>query len=128
MHHLSVAQPSVRADVGPLPTPYLVIVSPPEPSSLASNSATIRNHATTARSSTPIPGEDKNVAKVTLFDPENKFVAFSGTFGGGGGDGAAEGSGIKTVVEAWGAVWVLTEAGQVCRPFLTSVYSGKNSS
>ncbi|KWU41691.1 hypothetical protein RHOSPDRAFT_22507, partial [Rhodotorula sp. JG-1b] len=103
------------SDVGPLPTPYLVIVSPPQPSSLASNSATIRNHAATAGSSTPIPGEDKNVAKVTLFDPENKFVAFSGTFGGGGGDGAAEGSGIKTVVEAWGAVWVLTEAGQLFR-------------
>lgn len=135
MHHLSVSQPSVRAaDVGPLPTPYLVIVSPPQPSSLASNSATIRNHAAAARSqgsSTPITGEDKNVvAKVTLFDPENKFVAFSGTFGGGGaggGDMAAEGSGIKTVVEAWGAIWVLTEAGQVCHPCLTSVYSSKTA-
>lgn len=68
---------------------------------------------------------------MTLFDPENKFVAFSGTFGGGGGGGgdvAAEGSGIKTVVEAWGAVWVLTEAGQVGRPFFTSVLFRPNSS
>lgn len=76
-------------------------------------------------SSTPIPGGDeKSVAKVTLFDPENKFVAFSGTFGGSGSDVAAEGSGIKTVIEAWGAVWVLTESGQVCRP-ITSVYVGE---
>lgn len=98
-----------------LPTPYLAIVSPPLTSSLASTSATIRQHARTTASSRPTPVAsaftDERVAKVTIFDPENKFVAFSGTFGDADAD--AELSGVRDVVEAWGAIWVLTEAGKV---------------
>jgi hypothetical protein len=43
------------------------------------------------------------VAKVTIFDPENKFVAHSGTFE----------EGVRDVWEAWGSVWVLSEGGKV---------------
>ncbi|GAA5881447.1 hypothetical protein JCM3774_005086 [Rhodotorula dairenensis] len=121
LHQVSVSQPSVRSDTGGLPTPYLVIVSPPQISSLASNSGTIRNHAAAtaataaarSQSSTPVSSADESVAKVTLFDPENKFVAFSGTFGDA--RASVEASGIEAVVEAWGAVWVLTEAGKLFR-------------
>lgn len=44
-----------------------------------------------------------DVAKVTIFDPENKFVAHSGTFE----------EGVRDVWEAWGSVWVLSEGGKV---------------
>ncbi|GAA5991450.1 hypothetical protein JCM10908_005710 [Rhodotorula pacifica] len=118
LHQLCVSQPTSRSDVAALPTPYLVIVTPPQTSSLASNSATIRNHAARSQGPSPAAGDDQ-VAKVTLFDPENKFVAFSGTFGGNGGDAGGnlgtEASGIKAVVEAWGAVSVLTETGKLFR-------------
>ncbi|BGP22003.1 vacuolar membrane protein [Rhodotorula toruloides] len=100
-----------------LPTPYLAIVSPPLTSSLSSNSATIRQRSRISASSRPTstPGAsvDERVAKVTIFDPENKFVAFSGTFGDADAD--AELSGVRDVVEAWGAIWILTEAGKLFR-------------
>lgn len=67
---------------------------------MASNSATIRSYARNAAGGSGPAGD---VAKVTLFDPENKFVAHSGTFE----------EGVRDVWEAWGSVWVLTEAGQV---------------
>ncbi|GAA5850787.1 hypothetical protein JCM9279_003922 [Rhodotorula babjevae] len=116
LHAASVASPSAASSsTSPhlLPTPYLAIVSPPQSSSLSSNSATIRAHA--ARSS-PAPGAtsgggDEHVSKVTIFDPENKFVAFSGTYSGDESGGA----GVRSVVEAWGAVWVLTDAGKLFR-------------
>lgn len=54
--------------------------------------------------------QEEQVAKVTIFDPENKFVAFTAAYGDGG---SSEGAGVRQVVEAWGAVWVLTESGQV---------------
>ncbi|GAA5927976.1 hypothetical protein JCM10213_000940 [Rhodosporidiobolus nylandii] len=102
-----------------LPTPYLAILTPPQTSTLASHSATIRSHAASRSplSSSPVPGasragEDK-VGKVTVFDPENKFVAFSAPFGdasAGGGE-----AGVRDVVEAWGAVWVVTEGGRLYR-------------
>ncbi|GAA5909486.1 hypothetical protein JCM6882_002656 [Rhodosporidiobolus microsporus] len=101
-----------------LPTPYLAILTPPQRSTLASHSATIRAHATSSRStpappsasSTPAPEE--KVGKVTVFDPENKFVAFSKPFGDAVGEGEA---GVREVLEAWGAVWVLTEGGKLYR-------------
>lgn len=85
-------------------------MSPPLTSTLASNSATIRNHA--ARAPGTNGSGEEHVAKVTLFDPENKFVGYSGTFGD---SGDAQASGVKEVLEAWGAVWILTEAGKVRR-------------
>ncbi|BGP53141.1 hypothetical protein JCM8202_004725 [Rhodotorula sphaerocarpa] len=111
LHQVSVAQATPRAsNAAALPTPYLVIVSPPLTSTLASNSATIRNHA--ARAPGTNGSGEEHVAKVTLFDPENKFVGYSGTFGD---SGDAQASGVKEVLEAWGAVWILTEAGKLFR-------------
>lgn len=113
--HASSSSYVSSASTSQLPTPYLAIVSPPLTSSLASTSATIRQHARTTASARPTPiagaSADERVAKVTIFDPENKFVAFSGTFGDAEAD--AELSGVRDVVEAWGAIWVLTEAGKV---------------
>ncbi|GAA6048699.1 hypothetical protein NBRC10513_000711 [Rhodotorula toruloides] len=115
--HASSSSYVSSASTSLLPTPYLAIVSPPLTSSLASTSATIRQHARTTASSRPTPASgasvDERVAKVTIFDPENKFVAFSGTFGDADAD--AELSGVRDVVEAWGAIWVLTEAGKLFR-------------
>ncbi|BGP05132.1 Vacuolar protein sorting-associated protein 11 [Rhodotorula toruloides] len=115
--HASSSSYVSSASTSQLPTPYLAIVSPPLTSSLASTSATIRQHARTTASARPTPiagaSADERVAKVTIFDPENKFVAFSGTFGDAEAD--AELSGVRDVVEAWGAIWVLTEAGKLFR-------------
>ncbi|KAL8281285.1 hypothetical protein RQP46_006319 [Phenoliferia psychrophenolica] len=96
---------------------YIAIISPPTLPTAASTSATIRNYARNLLSSapatatvtngngatTPTPATD--VAKVTIFDLENKFVAHSGTFE----------EGVRDVWEAWGAVWVLSEAGKLYR-------------
>ncbi|GAA6040097.1 hypothetical protein JCM8097_002027 [Rhodosporidiobolus ruineniae] len=103
-----------------LPTPYLAILTPPQRSTLASTSATIRAHASSRSSASPSTaspapgGPEERVGKVTVFDPENKFVAFSAPFGEsvGGTEGEA---GVREVVEAWGAVWVLTESGKLFR-------------
>ncbi|SCV67136.1 BQ2448_5782 [Microbotryum intermedium] len=92
---------------------YLAIVSPPLVASSASASATIRNYArmsaanaAASSSSSPTNGSSStDVAKVTMFDPENKFVAYSGTFE----------EGVRDVWEAYGAVWVWTEGGKLFR-------------
>lgn len=47
---------------------------------------------------------------MTIFDPENKFVAFTAAYGDGS---SSDGAGVRQVVEAWGAIWILTESGQV---------------
>lgn len=101
-----------------LPTPYLAIVTPPQRSTIASQSATIRQHASRSntgmngspRIGSPAVTQDEQVSKVTIFDPENKFVAFTAAFGDGG---SSEGAGIRQIVEAWNAIWVLTDSGQV---------------
>ncbi|GAA5984811.1 hypothetical protein JCM11641_002746 [Rhodosporidiobolus odoratus] len=100
-----------------LPTPYLLILTPPQTLSLSSKSATLRQAASSRLSgstSSPNPGttSDDRVGKVTMFDPENKFIAFSAPFGDAVGGGEA---GVREVVEAWGAVWVLTESGRLFR-------------
>jgi hypothetical protein len=95
-------------------SPYIIIVSPPLLATVASNSATVRNYARNLPSGAPtprngasgVPGAD--VAKVTVFDLENKFVAYSGTYE----------DGVRDVWEAWGAVWILSEAGKVSWSFL----------
>ncbi|GAA5856509.1 hypothetical protein JCM8547_008777 [Rhodosporidiobolus lusitaniae] len=105
-----------------LPTPYLVILTPPQRSSLTSTSATIRAHASSRPSpspASPAPGAasggDEKVGKVTIFDPENKFVAFSAPYGDAAAGAGSSEAGVREVVEAWGAIWVLTESGKLYR-------------
>ncbi|GAA6024344.1 hypothetical protein JCM10207_003311 [Rhodosporidiobolus poonsookiae] len=103
-----------------LPTPYLAILTPPQSVSLGSASATIRAHASSKPSPAPAPASpangpaDDKVGKVTLFDPENKFVAFSAPYGDSAAVHGGE-AGVREVVEAWGAIWVLTESGKLHR-------------
>ncbi|GAA6007958.1 hypothetical protein JCM11491_006556 [Sporobolomyces phaffii] len=97
-----------------LPTPYLAIITPPQRSTLSSQSKTIRQHASRSNTNfgSPAVSQDEQVSKVTIFDPENKFVAFTAAYGDGG---SSEGAGIRQIVEAWGAIWVLTDSGQLHR-------------
>ena len=78
---------------------YLVIVSPPFIPSASAASATIRNFV--ARSGT---SGDSDVTKLTIFDLENKFVAYSGAFT----------EGVREVMSAWGQVYVLSNDSKVC--------------
>ncbi|KAJ7583306.1 hypothetical protein C8J56DRAFT_830557 [Mycena floridula] len=75
---------------------YLVFVSPPVVPTAASISATIRH----AFARTPTAAE---VTKVTVFDPENKFVAYNGTFP----------EGVREIISAWGNVYVLSNNGEL---------------
>ncbi|KAG6844504.1 hypothetical protein H0H87_006329 [Tephrocybe sp. NHM501043] len=77
---------------------YLVIVSPPFIASAASASATVRNFA--AR--TPNYNES-DITKVTIFEPENKYVAYSGTFS----------HDVREVISQWGQIYVLTSDGNL---------------
>ncbi|EJD02144.1 uncharacterized protein FOMMEDRAFT_20927 [Fomitiporia mediterranea MF3/22] len=77
---------------------YLVIVSPPFTASAATNSATVRNFV--SKNSLP---DRTDVSKVTVFDLENKFVAYSDTFVGG----------ARAVVSEWGHIYVLTNDGKL---------------
>jgi len=78
---------------------YLVIVTPPFTPSAASNSATIRNFVARALNAT-----STDVSKVTVFDPENKIVAFSGPFQ----------EGVREVLCIWGKIYILSNDGKVC--------------
>jgi len=49
------------------------------------------------------PQPNTDIAKVTVFDPENKLVAFSGTFP----------QGVREVVSQWGGIYVLSNDGKV---------------
>ena len=75
---------------------YLVIVSPPMTVSASHASATVRHFA--ARSST-----SADITKLTVFDVENKFVAYSGTFT----------EGVKDIFCEWGQIFVLSNDGKV---------------
>jgi hypothetical protein len=79
-------------------TDYLVIISPPFAPTATSASATVRNFVARGQ---PQPNTD--IAKVTVFDPENKLVAFSGTFV----------EGVRQVVSQWGDIYVLSNDGKV---------------
>jgi len=83
---------------------YLVIVSPPFIPTASSASATVRNFART----TDLPA-GSDITKVTVFDLENKLVAYSGTFE----------AGVREVVSQWGRVFVLENDGRVRFSFLT---------
>jgi hypothetical protein len=77
---------------------YLVIVSPPFTPSAASASATVRNLVATRA-----PDDSHEITKVTVFDLENKLVAYSGTFE----------EGVREVVSQWGMIYVLGNDGKV---------------
>ncbi|KIM77475.1 hypothetical protein PILCRDRAFT_76651 [Piloderma croceum F 1598] len=77
---------------------YLVIVSPPFIPSASSASATVRNFARM----TDLPA-GSDITKVTVFDLENKLVAYSGTFE----------AGVREVVSQWGRIFVLENDGRV---------------
>ncbi|KAI5122199.1 hypothetical protein M0805_002688 [Coniferiporia weirii] len=77
---------------------YLVIVSPPFFATSATTSATVRNFV----AKTQLP-DKTDVSKVTVFDLENKFVAYSGTFV----------EGVRSVVSQWGHIYVLTNDGKL---------------
>ncbi|KAF5367569.1 hypothetical protein D9758_003794 [Tetrapyrgos nigripes] len=84
---------------------YLVIVSPPIVPSASAASATVRNFARVAESSeiTKLYGVIATV-QVTVFDPANKIVAYTGTFT----------QGVREVIVApWGGLYVLGNNGEV---------------
>ncbi|KAM5536515.1 hypothetical protein V8D89_009792 [Ganoderma adspersum] len=75
---------------------YIVIVSPPFSPSASAASATVRNFV--ARNAAP-PSSD--ITKVSVFDPENKFVAHTNTFT----------EGVREIFSAWGKLYVLSNNG-----------------
>lgn len=105
---------------------YIAIISPPLVASASSASATIRNYArnlvtsspsTSNGRSSPAISSSTNVAKVTIFDLENKFVAHTGTFD----------EGIRDVWEQSGSVAILTEGGKVSHLTLSLLRHGLTS-
>jgi vacuolar protein sorting-associated protein 11 len=76
---------------------YLVIVSPPFFATAGAPSATVRNFVARAKDTS------EEVTKVTVFDLENKLVAYSGAFK----------QGVREVVSQWGKVYVLSTDGKV---------------
>ena len=79
-------------------TNYLVIISPPFTPTSTSASATVRNFVARGQ-----PQSSTDITKVTVFDPENKLVAFSGTFV----------QGVREVVSQWGDIYILSNDGKV---------------
>jgi hypothetical protein len=78
---------------------YLVIVSPPFIPTAGAASATVRHFF--ARTTKP---GDTDITKVTVFDLENKLVAYSGTFP----------QGVREIISGWGKIYVLSSDGMVC--------------
>ncbi|PFH46708.1 hypothetical protein AMATHDRAFT_7477 [Amanita thiersii Skay4041] len=77
---------------------YLVIVSPPFTPTAQSTSATVRKYvAHTANAS------ESDITKVTVFDLENKYVAYNGTFT----------QGVREVISQWGQIYILTNDGDL---------------
>ncbi|KAH9848923.1 hypothetical protein C2E23DRAFT_785321 [Lenzites betulinus] len=77
---------------------YIVIVSPPFAPSASAASATVRNFV--AKSNAPSSGD---ITKLTVFDPENQYVAHSGTFT----------EGVREVFSTWGKLYVLSNDGKL---------------
>lgn len=87
---------------------HIVITSPPFIPSSSSQSATVRNfvrdqRATQTKASAYDPSTD--IAKVTIFDAENRFVAYSGAFP----------EGVREVFAEWGDLFVLTNDSKLHR-------------
>lgn len=77
---------------------YLVIVSPPFVPTATSASATVRN----LWRNESISG-NADLTKVTVFDLENKFVAYSGAFQ----------EGVRQVISQWDQIYILPNDGKV---------------
>lgn len=86
---------------------YIIITSPPFMPSASSQSATVRNFVRDQRSAAAVPSYDTStdISKVTIFDPENKYVAYSGAFT----------EGVREVFCEWGDVFVLTNDSKLHR-------------
>ena len=100
---------------------YIIITSPPFLPSASSQSATVRNFVRDQRSGTAGAGSTSSssganasgssldastdISKVAIFDPENKFVAYSGAFP----------EGVREVFAEWGEVYVLTNDSKLSR-------------
>jgi vacuolar protein sorting-associated protein 11 len=82
---------------------YLVIVSPPFSPSISAPSATVRNFAAKANDS------HTDISKVVVFDLENKFVAYSGTYT----------DGIRDIFSSEGQIYLLSNDGKVCTSLVT---------
>lgn len=86
----------------------LVIVSPPFLPSAGSKSATVRQYVTKnvtsndAGNSATVPSE---IAKVTIFDLQNKLISYSGTFR----------DGVHEVSHQWGGIFVFGPNGKLSR-------------
>lgn len=81
---------------------YLVFVTPPFIPTGGSASATVRRHVVNQPANS-----DTDISKVTVFDPDNKIVAYSGTFT----------QGARQVISAWGNIYILANDGVVCLIF-----------
>ena len=87
--------------------------------SASSQSATVRNFVRDQRGGTASAGSNSSnatplgssidastdISKVAIFDPENKFVAYSGAFP----------EGVREVFAEWGEVYVLTNDSKLSR-------------
>ncbi|GBE90218.1 hypothetical protein SCP_1900670 [Sparassis crispa] len=79
---------------------YMVIVTPPFVPTASAASGTVRDFV--AKSSAgSVPKAD--ITKVTIFDLENHFVAYSGTFT----------EGVRAVISAWKKIYVLSNDGKL---------------
>ncbi|GAA95494.1 uncharacterized protein L969DRAFT_85167 [Mixia osmundae IAM 14324] len=79
---------------------YIVIVSPPQSPSAASASPTVRRYVNNRNGKVLA-----DVSRITLFDPENKLVAFSDTIE----------STITQVVSEWGDIFLVLLDGRLIR-------------
>ncbi|KAI0050858.1 hypothetical protein FA95DRAFT_1603137 [Auriscalpium vulgare] len=77
---------------------YLVIVSPPFIPSATSAFPTVRNFV--ARN---VSAGSADITKVAVFDLENKFVAYSGTFQ----------EGVREVISQWDQIYILSNDGKL---------------
>jgi vacuolar protein sorting-associated protein 11 len=91
---------------------YLVIVSPPFFPSSASASATVRNYV--ARAPNPTAATQTDVSKVTIFDLENKFIAYSES---------AFTEGVREVICNEEHIYILGNDGKVSHFSFTLEYS-----
>ncbi|KAL7420528.1 Vacuolar protein sorting-associated protein 11 [Cryptotrichosporon argae] len=78
----------------------LVITSPPFVPSASSASATVRHYVNRTGAQ-----DGSDIAKVTVFDMQNKIVTYSGTFK----------DGVRDVFMQWGALYVYGGAGKLSR-------------
>ena len=60
------------------------------------------------------PADESDITKVTVFDLENKLVAYSGAFE----------EGVREVVSQWGKVYVLGNDGKVRLALPRSLQTG----